>query len=236
MRTIVCYHILKVWCICSILFFFILKCLFFLEMLSYLFNTITLSFFTLTNVIRNVNLSSFETHYMHYTVHIKYTVSICCLAFLNKHWIPQKFYMGASLGIRWIFLTTGLTQNFLSIKNTAINRKEPEGMALIMINIHDWRLWLWRSGCICCCCCYCAFNYNEFSFCYLILWTTKMGNGWKLKRLGNVFNFLTRHIPEKSTWIAFPGKIHLIVTFWFTRNVLPFWIKNQITLVSFFNQ
>ena len=67
------------------------------------------------------NLSSFEIHYMHYTVHIKYTVAICCLAFLNKHWIPQKFYMGASLGIRWIFLTAGLTQNFLSIKNTAIN-------------------------------------------------------------------------------------------------------------------
>ena len=67
------------------------------------------------------NLSSFEIHYMHYTVRIKYTVAICCLAFLNKHWIPQKFYMGASLGIRWIFLTAGLTQNFLSIKNIAIN-------------------------------------------------------------------------------------------------------------------
>ena len=86
----------------------------------HLFNFV-LSFFTLTNVIRNVNLSSFEIHYMHYTVHIKHTVAICCLAFLNKHWIPQKFYMGASLGIRWIFLTAGLTQNFLSIKNIAIN-------------------------------------------------------------------------------------------------------------------
>ena len=167
MRTIVCYHILKVWCICSILFFFILKCLFFSgDALLFVqhYNFIILHFDKCYKECWFI----FFWNSLH-ALHIKYTVAICCLAFLNKHWIPQKFYMGAPLGIRWMFLTTGLTQNFLSIKNTAINRKEPEGMALIMINIHDWRLWLWRSDCICCCCCCCAFNYNEFSFCCLIL-------------------------------------------------------------------
>ena len=50
------------------------------------------------------------------------------------------------------------------------------------------------------------------------------GRVLKLKRLANVFNFgcdvYFQEIPKIS--IAFPGVIHLILSFWFIRNVVAF--------------
>ena len=54
-----------------------------------------------------------------------------------------------------------------------------------------------------------------------------------LKRFGHRFQVWTWYSPKvrkNLIWIAFPGKIHMLISFWLTRNVFAF---NSNTMVRF---